>query len=364
MVKSTFDALVLVGYLVVRVNYVSREAWRDGDEQCRVLEGWCSKHREAHEIVRTANKRLQTVGGFHRWALGRRSDGIDGAQIPCPKPTPPFEQLRVPPLAVLLMQSYPARGRCDHCQGAYGLSGLFRVSAWDACGQVCRGCLGNARTFRATLMYAARVEEPARWIQHRRDYLDRKRNTTLLAEGAIQHACQQRADLAECERAEIAAAEARKEQERAQREAAWNKEREAEEGRRRLQREAEHAQWLAVFKEQERQRRADAEEAKAQQVRRRSVKGHERALIVAEYKQTCAYCKRRSWSGEKDPDGMTWHIDHMVPISRGGTYALSNLVLSCKKCNHKKSAKQGIKVPTPIGLNAAALARLRTGAQR
>jgi HNH endonuclease len=32
-------------------------------------------------------------------------------------------------------------------------------------------------------------------------------------------------------------------------------------------------------------------------------------------------------------------IDHAIPISRGGTDALSNLLVSCEPCNKKKSAK-------------------------
>jgi 5-methylcytosine-specific restriction endonuclease McrA len=33
------------------------------------------------------------------------------------------------------------------------------------------------------------------------------------------------------------------------------------------------------------------------------------------------------------------HIDHVIPMSRGGSDDLSNLVLSCSTCNEAKGAK-------------------------
>jgi len=33
------------------------------------------------------------------------------------------------------------------------------------------------------------------------------------------------------------------------------------------------------------------------------------------------------------------HIDHYVPLSKGGLHTLSNLVVSCSKCNLSKEAK-------------------------
>lgn len=34
-----------------------------------------------------------------------------------------------------------------------------------------------------------------------------------------------------------------------------------------------------------------------------------------------------------------WHIDHVIPVSKGGTNTPGNLCLSCPECNHKKSAQ-------------------------
>ena len=34
-----------------------------------------------------------------------------------------------------------------------------------------------------------------------------------------------------------------------------------------------------------------------------------------------------------------WHVDHVKPLSKGGTYDIENLVPSCPTCNMKKGAK-------------------------
>lgn len=55
----------------------------------------------------------------------------------------------------------------------------------------------------------------------------------------------------------------------------------------------------------------------------------------------CRYCRREVrrtdvpnyWAGESLP----WpERDHLIPRSRGGTNAFSNLVLSCARCNQSK----------------------------
>jgi hypothetical protein len=47
----------------------------------------------------------------------------------------------------------------------------------------------------------------------------------------------------------------------------------------------------------------------------------------------CAYCQGQILYDE------SWHIDHIVPVAKGGTNELSNLTLSCVACNLKKGAK-------------------------
>ena len=41
------------------------------------------------------------------------------------------------------------------------------------------------------------------------------------------------------------------------------------------------------------------------------------------------------WS--KKEDGVTLHIDHIIPVSKGGTDELSNLQTLCADCNLNKS---------------------------
>ncbi|MFE4367961.1 MULTISPECIES: HNH endonuclease [unclassified Streptomyces] len=43
----------------------------------------------------------------------------------------------------------------------------------------------------------------------------------------------------------------------------------------------------------------------------------------------CAYC----------PDGRAEHLDHVVPLSKGGTDTADNMVPACAKCNLSKGAK-------------------------
>ena len=46
----------------------------------------------------------------------------------------------------------------------------------------------------------------------------------------------------------------------------------------------------------------------------------------------CAYC------GRGEPEGVQLHIDHLVPVARGGKTELDNLVTACATCNIGKSA--------------------------
>lgn len=57
--------------------------------------------------------------------------------------------------------------------------------------------------------------------------------------------------------------------------------------------------------------------------------------LLARYPQ-CAYC-----GAEFDPSKKEPQLDHVVPISKGGSHALSNAVLACRSCN----ASKGNKIP-------------------
>lgn len=49
-------------------------------------------------------------------------------------------------------------------------------------------------------------------------------------------------------------------------------------------------------------------------------------------KHRCFYCGCRI-------KGREYHIEHVIPLSRGGTHTLGNLVIACESCNLQKGAK-------------------------
>lgn len=49
------------------------------------------------------------------------------------------------------------------------------------------------------------------------------------------------------------------------------------------------------------------------------------------YGNRCFYC-----TGQFGEAGKIRTLDHLVPLCRGGTHHVSNLVLACKNCNQKK----------------------------
>ena len=51
---------------------------------------------------------------------------------------------------------------------------------------------------------------------------------------------------------------------------------------------------------------------------------------------TCQYC------GEKPPE-VTLEVDHLIPVSKGGTDDQKNLITSCIECNRGKSNEEVIK---------------------
>jgi 5-methylcytosine-specific restriction endonuclease McrA len=58
-----------------------------------------------------------------------------------------------------------------------------------------------------------------------------------------------------------------------------------------------------------------------------------REYLLAKWRRTCAYCD----ASGVGPGSTPLNIDHLRPISRGGSHRVSNLVLSCVKCNRRKS---------------------------
>ena len=66
--------------------------------------------------------------------------------------------------------------------------------------------------------------------------------------------------------------------------------------------------------------------------------GRRRAAFIEQHGRRCHYCRLRG-DARTGPDGRAWHIDHIVPVSAGGTNELSNLALACARCNVAKGAR-------------------------
>jgi hypothetical protein len=61
------------------------------------------------------------------------------------------------------------------------------------------------------------------------------------------------------------------------------------------------------------------------------------AEVVAFYEGLCAYCGKAQWA----------HVDHVVPLSKGGEDAICNAVPACMACNLRKSDVLGWKPIRP-----------------
>src|SRR5437588_12507053 len=57
-----------------------------------------------------------------------------------------------------------------------------------------------------------------------------------------------------------------------------------------------------------------------------------RALVTARAGGACEYCRLLQAA-----TGVTFHIEHFLPRSRGGQSVMSNLALSCPGCNLAKA---------------------------
>jgi 5-methylcytosine-specific restriction endonuclease McrA len=85
---------------------------------------------------------------------------------------------------------------------------------------------------------------------------------------------------------------------------------------------------------QSRFRTRNRDKRKNQEHIRRSVKSNTSARLVTERDiarlliQACIYCGQPSA-----------HIDHIIPLSRGGTHSIGNLAPACQWCNLSKSSK-------------------------
>jgi len=74
-----------------------------------------------------------------------------------------------------------------------------------------------------------------------------------------------------------------------------------------------------------------------------------RALEALRGVNYCSYCGQNG-TREIGPDGRPWHLDHVIPLHRGGTDTLENIVRSCARCNISKGTK--LIVPRPEAIRA------------
>lgn len=65
--------------------------------------------------------------------------------------------------------------------------------------------------------------------------------------------------------------------------------------------------------------------------------------IERQQRGRCAYCRVTLKSVKR-------HVDHIMPLSRGGTGIRSNLQLLCQRCNNKKHAKDPIIFARQLGM--------------
>jgi 5-methylcytosine-specific restriction endonuclease McrA len=57
-----------------------------------------------------------------------------------------------------------------------------------------------------------------------------------------------------------------------------------------------------------------------------------RMRVIKRDGKTCAYCNKKLTRSQIS-------VDHITPVSKGGTNDLSNLAISCRECNSSKSGK-------------------------
>jgi 5-methylcytosine-specific restriction endonuclease McrA len=61
------------------------------------------------------------------------------------------------------------------------------------------------------------------------------------------------------------------------------------------------------------------------------ITAQQKELIIQRARGCCEYC----WSQLKfSPDPFS--VEHIIPLSKGGTYDLENLALACQGCNNRK----------------------------
>jgi len=83
------------------------------------------------------------------------------------------------------------------------------------------------------------------------------------------------------------------------------------------------------------ERGADEAKKRLRSPRRQPLARSLREAVLARDGRVCGYCRKQI--GPRTP----FHIDHIWPVSRGGTDELANLTIACLPCNSAKAASGG-----------------------
>lgn len=72
-------------------------------------------------------------------------------------------------------------------------------------------------------------------------------------------------------------------------------------------------------------------------IRRKKEKVFQLNMIRNKGILTCEYCWNQCQIHSPDK-GSFATLEHIIPISKGGTYAYENLKVACRQCNHEKGS--------------------------
>lgn len=86
-----------------------------------------------------------------------------------------------------------------------------------------------------------------------------------------------------------------------------------------------------------------AYKARRRAIERAGMSGREFAVWLDGRNKVCHWCAIECTE--------SYHVDHVMPLSKGGAHEAWNLVISCKPCNQRKSNKHPLDWLSEIGYN-------------